>query len=160
MRGAPDGPAGEVALDAEQEGGTVDASLAARLRPVTDDRDTGGFWAGARRGELCLRQCRSCGSFLHLPRAYCRACKSWDTRWQPVSGRGRLYSYTVADHQVHAAFPVPYTIVLVELDDAPGVRLVGSLPGAPELVIGQAMEAWFEPIGGGVVLPQWRPTPA
>jgi uncharacterized OB-fold protein len=157
MTAAPDRPTGDIALDAEQEGAVSDVSVAARIRPVTDDRDTGGFWEAARRGELCLRQCVSCGAFLHMPRAYCSACNSWETRWQPVAGRGRLYSYTVAEHQVHPAFPVPYTIVLVELDDAPGVRLVGSLPGDPELVIGQPMEVWFERLGDEVALPQWRP---
>jgi uncharacterized OB-fold protein len=157
MTTAPEGSAGDVALDAEQERVDRGVDLAARIRPVIDDRDTGGFWEAARRGELCLRQCVSCGNFLHMPRAYCSACQSWETRWQPVSGRGHLHSYTVAEHQVHPAFPVPYTIVLVDLDDAPGVRLVGSLPGVPDLVIGQAMEAWFERISDDVVLPQWRP---
>jgi uncharacterized OB-fold protein len=157
MTAASDNPGVDVALDAEQEGAGPDVTLAARIRPVTGDRDTGGFWEAAARGELCLRRCVSCGNFLHMPRAYCSACQSWETRWEPVSGRGRLYSYTVAAHQVHPAFPVPYTIVLVEVDDAPGVRLVGSLPGAPELVIGQPMQAWFERIGEDVVLPQWRP---
>jgi uncharacterized OB-fold protein len=141
-----------------QDGPAGDVALAARIRPVTDDRDTGGFWEGARQGQLRIRQCASCGNFLHMPRAYCSACRSWETRWQPVSGQGHLYSYTVAEHQVHPAFPVPYTIVLVELDDAPGVRLVGEVPGAPELVIGQAMEVWFEQLSVDVVLPQWKPT--
>jgi hypothetical protein len=60
------------------------------------------------------------------------------------------------EHQVHPAFPVPYTIVLVQLDDAPA-RLIGHLPGAPELVEGQAMKVWFETLEDGVVLPQWKP---
>ena len=61
-----------------------------------------------------------------------------------MSGRGRLYSWTTVEHQVHPAYPVPYTIVLVELDDEPGVRLIGYLPGAPELTEGQPMQVWFE----------------
>lgn len=127
------------------------------LLPVSDDRDTGGFWEAAKRGELRLRQCASCGTILHMPRAYCSACGSWEGQWTQVSGRGRLYSWTVVEHQVHAAYPVPYTIVLVELDDAAGTRLVGSIPGSADLEVGQAMEVTFEEIGDGVVLPQWRP---
>ena len=46
---------------------------------------------------------------------------------------------------------------LPTLDDAPEARLVGYLPGAPELRAGQAMEAWFETLEDGTVLPQWRP---
>ena len=56
---------------------------------------------------------------------------------------------------MHPAFPVPYTIVLIQLDDV-RARLVGHLPGAPELVEGQPMEVWFETLDDGVVLPQWR----
>jgi uncharacterized OB-fold protein len=132
-------------------------STPARLLPVDDDRDTGGFFEAARRGELVVRVCDSCGALLHMPRAYCRACGSWEGRWQPVSGRGRLYSWTVAEHQVHPAYPVPYTVVLVELEDMPAARLVGYLTGAPELAEGHPMQVRFETLDDGVVLPQWEP---
>ena len=110
-----------------------------------------------RRGELAVRACASCGTFLHLPRAYCRACGSWDGHWQPVSGSGHLHSWTVVEHQVHPAYPAPYTIVLVELDDAPGVRYVGNIPGRPDLTDGMAMRVRFDPLDDGVTLPQWEP---
>jgi uncharacterized OB-fold protein len=74
-----------------------------------------------------------------------------------VSGRAHLYSWTVAEHQVHPSYPVPYTIVLVELDDAPGVRLIGNLPGGPQLVEGMPMQVRFETIDDGAVIPQWDP---
>jgi uncharacterized OB-fold protein len=133
------------------------ALVAARILPVDDDRDTGGFFEAARRGELVVRACSSCGTVLHVPRAYCFACGSFDTVWRPVSGRGRVYSWTTVEHAVHPAFPVPYTVVLVELDDHPEARFVGYLPGVPPLTEGQPMEAWFEELDDGVVLPQWRP---
>jgi uncharacterized OB-fold protein len=74
-----------------------------------------------------------------------------------VSGRGRLCSWTTTEHQVHPAYPVPYTIVLVELEEDPSVRLVGYLPGSPALTDGQVMQVWFEQLDDGVVLPQWEP---
>jgi uncharacterized protein len=126
-----------------------------QLLPVDDDLDTGPFFAAARRGELMIQRCNGCDAVLHMPRAYCRECGSWDTRWQPVSGRASLYSWTVVAHQVHPAYPAPYTVVLVKLDDC-GANLVGSLPGTPELQIGQPMEVWFEDVGG-VVRPNWQP---
>ena len=131
------------------------SDIAPRPLPVDDDIDTGGFFEAARRGELVVRACDGCGAVLHMPRAYCRTCGSWSGRWQPVAGRGRVHSWTVVEHQVHPAFPVPYTIVLVQLDDVPA-RLVGYLSGSPELVEGQPMEVWFETLDDGVVVPQWK----
>jgi uncharacterized OB-fold protein len=130
---------------------------AERLLPVDDDLDTGGFFEAARRHELAVRTCNGCEAVLHMPRAHCDRCGSWEGRWQPVAGTGTAYSWTVATHQVHPSFPVPYTVVLVELDDRPGVRMVGHLPGEPALEVGTPMEVWFETVGDDVVLPQWRP---
>ena len=128
-----------------------------RILPVDDDHDTGGFWDAAKRGQLVVRRCDGCGAVIHVPVAYCYACGSWEGSWTPVAGTGRVVSWTTAEHQVHPAYPVPYTIVLVELDDHPGVRFVGHLPGAPQLTDGQPMRVWFEQLDGGAMLPQWAP---
>jgi uncharacterized OB-fold protein len=126
------------------------------LLPVVDDRDTGGFFEAARRGELVVRACSSCGAVLHVPRAYCKHCGSWEGEWKQVAGTGTLHSWTVVDHQVHPGYPVPYTIVLVDLDDAP-VRLLGHVPGSPDLHDGLPMRVRFDEVADGVVLPQWEP---
>ena len=132
-----------------------------RLLPETGDHDTGGFFAAAAREELAICACAACGDILHPPRAYCARCGSWDTVWQTVAGQGRLYSWSTVQHQVHRAFPVPYTIMLVELEDAPEVRLIGYLPGRPELTAGMPMRVWFEPVDhDGTRLPQWLPNSA
>jgi len=132
----------------------------APLLPVDDDLDTGGFFEAARRGELVIRRCNGCDAVLHVPRMFCRHCRSWDGRWAPVRGAATVYSWTVVTHQVHPAYPVPYTIVLVDLDDLPGTRLVSRMPGTPELTAGLPVEVWFEEIGEvdgrPIVLPQWK----
>jgi len=128
-----------------------------RLAPVTDDHDSAGFWEAAARHELVVRVCSACGTTLHLPRARCFRCGSFAGEWQARSGEGRLYSWTTVTHQVHPAYPVPYTVVLVELVDDPAVRLVGSLPGRPQLEIGQPMTVAYERRGNGTVIPQWVP---
>ena len=66
----------------------------------------------------------------------------------------------MVEHQVHPAYPVPYTIVLVDVDEAPGVRYVGSIPGRPDLVDAMAMRVRFDTVDDGVVLPQWEPADA
>jgi uncharacterized OB-fold protein len=125
--------------------------------PVLSDPDTAGFWMAAQRGEVTVCACANCGQVLHLPRSYCHVCRSWIVEWKSVAPTARLVSWTVAEHQVHPAFPVPYTLVLVELDDAPEVRLAGYLEGRPELVAGMAMTADFATSADGVTLVNWLP---
>jgi hypothetical protein len=123
---------------------------------VTDDVDTSGFWSAASSGRIQLRVCNACGFVLHLPKAYCHNCRSWDTAWRDVSPLGRLYSWTTTERELRPGFTPPYTVVVVELDDAPGARLVGYLPGAPELSIGMPMRAEFESRGEATLV-QWVP---
>lgn len=128
--------------------------MTGRPRPVVDDPDTAGFWAAAARHELAVCACATCERTIHLPLATCPAC-GVPTIWRVVAGAGRVVSWTVVTHQVHPGFPVPYTVLLVELDDAPGVRLVGRLDGNPPVDAGQAVRVRFEEVGDGVVLPLW-----
>jgi uncharacterized OB-fold protein len=129
-----------------------------RIVPVTDDIDTAPFFDAARRGELVVQVCDDCGQPLHLPRQYCFKCGGWNTSWRSTNGYGRVYSWTVVTHQVLPAYPVPHTLVLVELEEYPEVRLVGHLDGDTELTAGQRMKVWFDDISDGVVIPQWTPT--
>ncbi len=129
----------------------------ARLAPLTSDIDTGGFFEAAARHEVALRTCDDCGTVLHLPRAHCDRCGGWATSYHPVTPRARVYSWTVVEHQIHPAYPAPYTVALVELVDEPSARLVSYLPGRVELRAGQEMEAWFDELEGGTTLVQWRP---
>lgn len=128
-----------------------------RLYPAEWDRDTGAFFAAARQGRLIYRACNACGRGLHVPTPSCRFCGSTDTGWRDARGTGTLFSWTTVTHQAHLAWPVPYTVVIVALDEAPDVRLTGCMPGAPPLQAGQPMQVWFEETGQGRILPNWRP---
>jgi uncharacterized OB-fold protein len=123
--------------------------------PNVNDHDTGGYFAAAARGEVAVRACTDCGTVLQLPRAYCSACGSWSTEWKAVAPTATLYSYTVTERELRPGFPPPYTVVTVELDEAPGTRFVGYLPGRHELQIGMPMRATFEELEAGVTLTQW-----
>ncbi len=131
--------------------------MADRVLPRKNDRDTGGFFEAADRRELVYRACADCGAVSNPPRARCAACGGWNTAWKQASGKARLRTWSVVHQQVHPAFPAPYTIVVVELDDAPGIRYVGYMDGAHDLHDGQAMRVRFEPTEDGGALPLWIP---
>jgi uncharacterized OB-fold protein len=71
-----------------------------------------------------------------------------------------VHSYTVVHYAANPALAdaVPYTVVLVSLDDAPHLRVVGGLDGPVE--IGMAVVPYWEeratPDGDVVRLPFWR----
>jgi hypothetical protein len=129
----------------------------------TVTRDSRGFWDACRRHELAIQRCADCGTFRHPPEPCCPRCRSFASVWAPVSGRGRVFSFTI----VHRAFLpaldayVPYVVIVGELDDAPGVRLVSNLVDArPEQAqIGLAVEVVWDEVEAetGVVLPRFRP---
>jgi uncharacterized OB-fold protein len=129
--------------------------VALPLLPVEDDHDTGGFFDAARRGELALRFCTACGQLLHLPRQVCFSCGGDRSEWRAVPGRGRVHAWTTVTHQVHPAFPTPYTVVLVDLDEV-DARLVGSVPGEAELEVGQPMRVRFDRAPDGTTVPNWE----
>ena len=134
--------------------------LPAEIATLYPDSVSRGYWESCARGVLSIQQCARCQTFRHLPRPTCPNCQSFDYVWTPVSGRGTIYSYTIAHHPVHPALgdKVPYNVIVVALDDAP-VKLVSNLVGAPDqaVTIGMPVEVVFEEARPGTVLPRFRP---
>ncbi|MDH6489373.1 OB-fold domain-containing protein [Streptomyces sp. SAI-127] len=101
------------------------------LEPV---KDTTGvpFWEYAARGELRVQACADCGELRFPPRPCCPHCRSFAEEWRPVSGRGRVWSYVVPHPPLlpDYAAQAPYNVVVVELEEAPRIRLVGNLVSA------------------------------
>ena len=78
--------------------------------------------------------------------------------WVEASGRGRVYSWTVAHHAYHPGFKaeVPYVLLTVDLDE--GVRALGRLKGdhAERLKIGLAVTLTMTPTENGYALPMFE----
>lgn len=85
------------------------------------DRDTATFWDAQNKHELKFQRCTQCGAVRYVVGPLCPECHSFDHEWIASSGRGTIYSYTVVRHQTHPAFPAPYTMLLVEMEEGPRV---------------------------------------
>lgn len=71
-------------------------------------------------GEIAATKCKACGKLYFPPRVNCIDCLSSDVEWIPLSGRGKLITYTTANF-APAGFEAPYTLALAELEE--GVRV-------------------------------------
>jgi hypothetical protein len=104
------------------------------------------FWDACARHELVLQRCAACSAAVFYPRPGCPACGSTRLEWEPASGSGTLYSYTVARRATHRklADRVPYVIAIVELDEGP--RLTSTVVGTDvdALTIGARLQVDFE----------------
>jgi len=127
-----------------------------RVLPEPDD-STRFYWEAAARGELAIQRCRACHTFVHPPRSECPRCGSTDLAPERVSGQGTVYSFTIGHHAA-SGIPTPFALVLVELDEQPGIRVLANLLDCPldEVRVGLRVAATFEDVGGGVTLPQFR----
>ncbi|MEU6820417.1 zinc ribbon domain-containing protein [Streptomyces atriruber] len=135
------------------------------LTPSVDD-DGAPFWEYAAQGELRIQTCTACGELRFPPRPCCPHCQSFDSTWRRMSGRGRIWSYVFPHPPLLPAYAARpgYNAIIVELADAPRIRLVGNLvtePGAPlnsvapdRLRIGAKVQAVFEE-ADGVTVPRW-----
>jgi uncharacterized protein len=95
------------------------------LPDLTDER-TAEYFAGAARGELVLPRCDSCNRFVWYPEEECPHCGAGSFTWTRVSGRGRVFTWTVVRRAFLPAFEemVPFVTALVSLEEDPAVRIV------------------------------------
>ncbi len=108
------------------------------------DRDTAPFWEAQNRHELTFQRCTQCGTVRYLVGPLCPQCRSFDCEWVASSGRGTIYSFTVVRHQTHPAFPVPYTVVLVEMEEGPRVIAQLRAPEGAPFAIGARVHVEWE----------------
>jgi uncharacterized OB-fold protein len=119
--------------------------------------DEDPFWTGGASGELRIQRCAQCRWWLHPPGVVCPQCLSDQLSYEPVSGRGTVYSYTVNHHPWTPDLPVPYVLAVVELVEQPLLRLVSNVVGEERerADVGSAVVVDFEQ-AGDVWLPVFR----
>jgi uncharacterized OB-fold protein len=106
------------------------------------------YWAALRQGRLLGQRGTRCHTWQFGPEWLCHRCHAFDPEWTEVEARGRIFSWERVWHPSHAALKQhgPYLAVLVELQHAGGVRMVGNLLGDPmqTVTIGDHVEGVFE----------------
>jgi hypothetical protein len=116
------------------------------------------FYGWCKQNELRFQRCTGCGAWRHVPREMCAECGSWEWEWARSSGRGTVFTFTVAVRAMHPAFKddAPYASVVVEMEE--GVRLLSQVVNCPpgELEIGMPVEVVFDAVTADITLPKFR----
>ena len=130
-------------------------------RPAVNS-DTRPFFDAAREHRLVIQRCVDCGTYRHPPGPICPHCHSFELTWEEVSGRGRLFTWSIVHQPFHPALrgAVPYAVAVVELDGTGGTRLTTNLVEATphDFKMGRAVEVAWEDIDAHLTLPRFRPS--
>jgi uncharacterized OB-fold protein len=115
-----------------------------------------GFWEGVKEHQLVFQRCKECSTWVHPPRPACPKCRSLEKEWAPSSGKGTVYSFVTYLESPSPSFKVPYSVVLVELEE--GIRLVSNMVDIKpeEIYIGMPVEVVFDDITEELTLPKFR----
>ena len=117
------------------------------------------WWQAAAEHRLLVQRCQACGHTRMPPTPICPQCRSADVGWQPVSGRGEVYTYTVVHRPIAAGQPLPTIIAVVALEGGGGVRMISNLVGADpaRVAIGMPVEVVWEDMSADLAIPRFRP---
>lgn len=132
--------------------------------PVSD-ADTQSFWEAAAARRLVVPRCAECDAWCWQPKPICSRCHADALVWTQLSGDARVLSWSALYPPLLPAFAdhAPFVVLLVELLEAAGVRMLGPLvseSGAITTTAGDGLEigdavtlVWREQ--EGFVIPAW-----
>ena len=117
------------------------------------------YWEGLRRHQLLMPRCTACGHRWWPASHLCPACRAGPIAWEPVSGRGRVFSFVLFHRTYHKGFADqrPYCVAVIALDEGP--RMLSNVIGiqVADIRCDMAVEVVFEDITDDATLPKFRP---
>jgi uncharacterized OB-fold protein len=122
------------------------------------ERDTAFFWKAGAAGLLLICRCGGCGRYQHPPLPRCPSCAGDTIAPAPVSGRGRVATFTVNRQRWTAELNVPFVFAAVELEEQSELYVFTNIVGCAvdEVRIGMPVSVCFER-HGEVFLPMFQP---
>ena len=128
-------------------------------KPLPDLEGLAGeFYGWCKKGELRFQRCAGCDAWRHVPREMCGKCGSTEWEWQRSTGRGKVFTWTVAERPLHPGFAdaAPYAPVVVEMEE--GVRLLTEIVDLPpgDLAVDMPVQLTFEDVTPEVTLPKFK----
>ncbi|GAA3527173.1 OB-fold domain-containing protein [Amycolatopsis ultiminotia] len=118
------------------------------------------FWQSGRDGVLRIAQCLTCERRIQPPLPICPSCRGRKIEMNPVSGRATVVGFSVNHQYWLPAFPPPYVVAVVALDEDDRARLTTNIVGCPpgDVHIGMRVRVLFEQ-AEEVWIPLFEPDP-
>jgi len=126
---------------------------------ISTDPSTENFWNAAKEERLTAPKCTQCGSFHMPPRPYCPECQNNKFDWPTLPGTATVYSFAICHKSPYPDVPdFDYVPIVVDIDGAPGARLVSNLIDVdPQTVeIGMKVKVCWNDIQDGWKLPIFK----
>ena len=123
------------------------------------DATTLPWWQAAAEHRLVVQRCTACQHTRHPPAPICPECRSTESDWKELPGRGEVYTYTIVHRPIAAGQELPYIVAVIALENAGGLRMISNLVGmSPDaLVIGMPVEVVWEDMSADLAIPRFRP---
>jgi uncharacterized protein len=116
------------------------------------------YWDATREKRLIVQYDRRSGKYQFFPRATSIYDGRRDLEWREVSGKGELFSYTIA-HRARPPFQghEPFAIGLVTLDE--GVNVMANIVHCThdQMKIGLRVKPFWAPLANGTHLLMFEP---
>jgi uncharacterized protein len=119
------------------------------------------FWAGLREHRIRVQYSPSTSRYVFYPRILSPGSLRDDLEWREISGRGHLYTFTVADRPTAPpwAGSLPQLLAIVEWDEGPrlSTEMVNVRPD--DLRVGMRVRPVFCDEAGDITLLRYEPDP-
>ena len=111
------------------------------------------FWDSCKAEAMEIQRCDDCGTYAYYPVYICPECASRSLRWTRVSGRGTVYTYTVAERSIFEDVEGPMVVALIELEE--GAMMTSNIKtDDPQSVhVGMPVKLAYEPVSDEITLP-------
>jgi uncharacterized OB-fold protein len=128
---------------------------------LSPDEWSAPFWLAASQHRLVAPRCTTCGAFRMPPTPFCWNCRQQEVAWLDLSGRGTIFTFIVTRQALipQLADAIPYNVSVVDLEGAPGCRLVSNVLNVDpaELEIGMPVKVAWDDITDTVTIPRFVP---
>lgn len=128
-----------------------------RILPVLES-ESAFFWLSGKDGVLRIQRCDACQRWQHPPLPLCPTCHGAALTAQPVSGRGRVKTFTINHQPWKPGMTVPFIFAAIELEEQAELYVLSNVLDAIDRIrIGMAVEVCFQR-HEDVWIPLFKPT--